>query len=48
MLRKKRDVSFETDWWMFIDTATPTQTQLDYRQMLRDITDSATSLEDVT
>ena len=49
MLRKRRDMFLsETDWWMFSDTATPTQAQLDYRQALRDITDSATSLEDVT
>lgn len=37
-----------TDHWMFSDTATATQPQLDYRQALRDITDSATSLDDVT
>ena len=38
----------ETDHWMFSDTATPSQAQLDYRQALRDITDNATSLDDVT
>ena len=38
----------ETDHWMFSDTATATQPQLDYRQALRDITKSATSLDDVT
>ena len=38
----------ETDHWMFSDTATATQAQLDYRQALRDITDNATSLDDVT
>lgn len=49
MLRKKRDGFLsETDWWMFSDTATPTQAQLDYRQALRDITDNATSIETAT
>ena len=49
LLREERNKKLaETDWWMFSDTATPTQAQLDYRQALRDITDSATSLEDVT
>lgn len=38
----------ETDYWMFSDTSTATQAQLDYRQALRDITDNATSLDDVT
>ena len=48
-LRIERDrLLAETDWWMFSDTATPSQAQLDYRQALRDITDSATSLDDVT
>jgi hypothetical protein len=37
----------ETDWWGISDN-TMTQAQIDYRQALRDITDNATSLEDVT
>tara|TARA_R100000329_G_scaffold125036_1_gene103546 strand:- start:204 stop:551 length:348 start_codon:yes stop_codon:yes gene_type:complete len=37
----------ETDWWASSDL-TMTQAQIDYRQALRDITDSATSLDDVT
>ena len=37
----------ETDYWMFSDTSTATQAQLDYRQALRDITDTYTSLDDV-
>ena len=36
----------ETDWWVLPDR-TPTQEQLDYRQALRDITKTATILEDV-
>ena len=36
----------ETDFWMFSDTATPTQAQLDYRQALRDITKSYNNLDD--
>ena len=48
MLRKKRDGFLsETDWWMFSDTATATQAQLDYRQALRDITNTYTSLDTV-
>ena len=35
-----------TDWWVLPDR-TPTQAQLDYRQALRDITDTYSSLEDV-
>jgi len=35
-----------TDWWVLPDR-TPTQAQLDYRQALRDITETYTSLEDV-
>lgn len=47
-LRAERDrLLAETDYWMFSDTATATQAQLDYRQALRDITNSATSLDDV-
>ena len=37
----------ETDWWANSDL-TMTQAQIDYRQALRDITKSATSLDDVT
>ena len=37
----------ETDHWMFSDTATATQAQLDYRQALRDITETYSSLDDV-
>tara|TARA_B110000977_G_scaffold118961_1_gene153400 strand:- start:1432 stop:1785 length:354 start_codon:yes stop_codon:yes gene_type:complete len=46
-LRKTRDrLIAETDWWMMPDrTATDDQTA--YRQSLRDITDTYTSLEDV-
>ena len=36
----------ETDYWMFSDTATPSQAQLDYRQALRDITASYSNLDD--
>ena len=47
LLRQKRDrLLAETDWWVLPDR-TATQAQLDYRQALRDITDSATSLDDV-
>lgn len=37
----------ETDYWLLSDTADVTSAQTTYRQALRDITDSATSLEDV-
>ena len=47
-LRVERDKKLaETDYWMFADTTTATQAQLDYRQALRDITDTYTSLDDV-
>lgn len=36
----------ETDWWVLPDR-TPTQAQLDYRQALRDITNTYTSLDTV-
>lgn len=36
-----------TDWWAGSDH-TMTQAETDYRQALRDITDNATSLDDVT
>ena len=46
-LREERDrLLAETDWWMFSDTATATQAQLDYRQALRDITASYSNLND--
>ena len=37
----------ETDWWASSDL-TMTSAQTAYRQALRDITDNATSLDDVT
>jgi len=47
LLRVERDKRLaETDWWMFSDTATATQAQLDYRQALRDITASYSNLDD--
>ena len=46
-LRKQRDkLITETDWWMVPDR-TATDEQIAYRQALRDITDTCTSLEDV-
>jgi hypothetical protein len=46
-LRAKRDILLaETDWWMMPDR-TATDEQIAYRQALRDITDTYTSLEDV-
>ena len=48
-LRRHRDRKLsETDHWALSDTATITQAQIDYRQALRDITDNATSLDDVS
>ena len=48
LLREERDRRIaETDWWAGSDH-TMTQAQTDYRQALRDITDNATSLDDVT
>lgn len=48
LLREERDRRLaETDWWAGSDH-TMTQAQTDYRQALRDITDNATSLDDVT
>jgi len=38
----------ETDHWVLSDTADATSDQTTYRQALRDITKSATSLDDVT
>ena len=47
-LRGQRDkLIAETDWWVLPDR-TPTDAQKKYRQDLRDITKSATSLDDVT
>ena len=48
-LREERNFLLaETDHWVFSDTADATSQQLAYRQALRDITDNATSLDDVT
>ena len=48
LLRIERDKKLQsTDVWALVDR-TMSQEQKDYRQALRDITDSATSLEDVT
>ena len=48
LLREERNRRLaETDWWAMSDR-TMTSAQTDYRQALRDITDSATSLDDVT
>jgi len=38
----------ETDHWLLSDTADVTSAQTTYRQALRDITTSATSLDDVS
>ena len=47
MLRHERDrLLRNTDWWASTDL-TMTQAQKDYRQALRDITKSYTSLDDV-
>ena len=47
-LRAERDrLLAATDWWASSDL-TMTDAQTAYRQALRDITDSATSLDDVT
>ena len=46
-LRAERDrLLAETDWWVLPDR-TPTAEQLAYRQALRDITETYTSLDDV-
>jgi len=46
-LRNTRNAKLSaTDWWVMPDR-TATQAQLDYRQALRDITDTYTSLDDV-
>lgn len=47
LLRAERDrLIAETDWWASSDL-TMTQAQTDYRQALRDITNSYSSLDDV-
>ena len=47
-LRQERNRRLaETDHWMFSDTPDVTQGQLDYRQALRDVTISYTSLDNV-
>ena len=47
-LRAERDkLIAATDWWASSDL-TMTDAQTAYRQALRDITDSASSLDDVT
>lgn len=47
-LRQQRDAKLaETDYWTLSDTDAMTQAQTDYRQALRDITDSYTSIHDV-
>ena len=48
LLRQQRNwLLAETDWWASSDL-TMTSEQIAYRQALRDITDNATSLDDVT
>lgn len=48
LLREERNKRIaETDWWAGSDH-TMTTAQTNYRQALRDITESATSLDDVT
>ena len=48
LLREERNrLIAETDWWASSDL-TMTAAQITYRQALRDITSSATSLDDVT
>ena len=47
VLRKQRDLKIaETDWWANSDL-TMTQAQIDYRQALRDITNTYSSYLDV-
>lgn len=47
LLRRKRDqLIAETDWWVLPDRI-PTQEQLDYRQALRDITETYSSIDSV-
>lgn len=44
---KRNELLTSTDYWMFSDTTTATQAQLDYRQALRDITNTYSSLDTV-
>ena len=46
--RVRNQLLSETDHWVLSDTADVTSAQTTYRQALRDITTSATSLDDVT
>jgi len=47
-LRKERNkLLTETDHWAYQDAPDMTQDKIDYRQALRDITDTYTSLDDV-
>jgi len=47
-LRRERNrLIAETDWWDMSDTPTMTSEQTAYRQALRDITDTYSSLDDV-
>ena len=47
-LREKRnELLVETDYWDASDTPAMSQTQIDYRQSLRDITDTYSSLDTV-
>lgn len=47
-LRLERDkLIAETDWWTLSDTPAMTQAQTDYRQALRDITNTYSNLDDV-
>lgn len=47
LLREVRDMKLaKTDWWAMSDR-TMTQAQIDYRQALRDITNTYSSLDDV-
>tara|TARA_R110002153_G_C13075677_1_gene473805 strand:+ start:330 stop:656 length:327 start_codon:yes stop_codon:yes gene_type:complete len=49
LLRTERNrLLAETDYWTLSDTADITDSQTAYRTALRDITNSATSLDDVT
>ena len=49
LLREERNrLIAETDHWVLSDTADVTSAQTKYRQDLRDITKTATSLDDVT
>lgn len=46
-IRRLRNTKLaETDWWCVSDRK-PTQAQLEYRQALRDITETYSSLNDV-